>query len=497
MLELKQMEITDYEDIKQAVRQSMTKAVVSFVEIGYYLKKIKSEQLYLKDGYKDIWEAAESEFGLKRKQAWSFMNINDKYSVDGNSTELLPQYEGFSKSALTEMLTLPEEDYKLIKENTRIEDIRELKQAEQEQEKVEEQVPGQTSILDMMPDAVPEEDKKPAMPELTVEDAIKRLFRPAEMRVLLNNLCSLQRDFESYELEYWVEAFNPSGSRMDKVMPYFIFFYKYVDGVKIKNIVTQEIISYSYKAFADLVRKLYGSVGCMADYWDKEYGQLEAAELKENAVSEETEEPKNKEIVSKKEENKNIVTEKPVTLNKNADSEEVNEDKKTNIEGKEIKEPDKQESSGVQNTEVRSEEGKIAEEASNEVQDGEVLSGEVEEAAVEKPVGDIAQKLKYESTKKIVDNLIELLHVNPNNWKKTQVEFNDYKQITNHGKRYIWIESDGNLFVGDYVRIQCFGYVDIPVMILCYSSVPKKAGGTIYGFEILEEYTERSWEDEE
>lgn len=394
MIEVKQMELTDYQDIKQAVKQSMTRAVVSFVEIGFYLKKIKNEKLYLQDGYKDIWEAAENEFGLKRKQAWSFMNINDKYSVDGNSTELLPQYEGFSKSTLTEMLTLPDSDYELITENTRVEDIRELKQAEQEQEKVEEQVPGQTSIMDMMPEAVPEQDKKPQMEELTVADAIKRVFRPKELRACLNNLCSLYTD--SHELEYWVEDFNPSGNRMEKVMPYFIFFYKYQDGVKVKNIVTQEITSYTYLEFCELVRKIFGSIGAMADYWNKEYGQLEADELKKNADSEEKEEQKNKEIVSKKEENKNIVSEKPVTLNKNADSEELDEDKKTDIEGKEIKEPDKQESSGVQNTEVRQEEGKIAEEASNEVQDGEVLRGEVEEAAVEKPVGDIAQnEVKY------------------------------------------------------------------------------------------------------
>lgn len=394
MIEVKQMELTDYQDIKQAVKQSMTRAVVSFVEIGFYLKKIKNEKLYLQDGYKDIWEAAENEFGLKRKQAWSFMNINDKYSVDGNSTELLPQYEGFSKSTLTEMLTLPDSDYELITENTRIEDIRELKQAEQEQEKVEEQVPGQTSIMDMMPEAVPEQDKKPQMEELTVADAIKRVFRPKELRACLNNLCSLYTD--SHELEYWVEDFNPSGNRMEKVMPYFIFFYKYQDGVKVKNIVTQEITSYTYLEFCELVRKIFGSIGAMADYWNKEYGHLEAAELNKNADSEEKDEQKNKEIVSKKEENKNIVSEKPVTLNKNADSEELDEDKKTDIEGKEIKEPDKQESSGVQNTEVRQEEGKIAEEASNEVQDGEVLRGEVEEAAVEKPVGDIAQnEVKY------------------------------------------------------------------------------------------------------
>ena len=325
MIEVKQMELTDYQDIKKAVKQSMTRAVVSFVEIGFYLKKIKNEKLYLQDGYKDIWEAAENEFGLKRKQAWSFMNINDKYSVDGNSTELLPQYEGFSKSTLTEMLTLPEEDYKLIKENTRIEDIRELKQAEQEQEKVEEQVPGQTSIMDMMPEAVPEQDKKPKMEELTVEDAIKRVFRPKELRASLNNLCSLYTN--SNELEYWVENFNPSGNRMEKVMPYFIFFYKYKDGVKIKNIVTQEITAYTYLDFCELVRKIFGSIGAMADYWNKEYGHLEAAELNKNADSEERDEKKEEhkdkesgqvnEVQNQRDgENKETVREKPVTLKK-------------------------------------------------------------------------------------------------------------------------------------------------------------------------------------
>lgn len=395
MLELKQMEITDYEDIKQAVRRSMTKAVVSFVEIGFYLKKIKNEKLYLQDGYKDIWEAAENEFGLKRKQAWSFMNINDKYSVDGNSTELLPQYEGFSKSTLTEMLTLPEADYELITKETKIEDIRELKQAEQETEKKEEQVPGQTSIMELMPEAVPEEDKKPTLPELTVEDAIKRLFRPKEMRVLLNNLCSLARDYENYELEYWVESFNPSGNRMEKVIPYFIFFYKFKDGVKIKNIVTQEITNYTYKEFADLVRKLFGSIGCMADYWDKEFGQLEAAELKENTVFEEKEEVKNKDIVSKKEENKEKVNEKPATLKKNAALEDLNEDKETTNEVEAVKEPNQQDTINPEDTLSRTEDGTVAAETSDEVQEREVLSGEVEEI-IENPVGDIAQnEVKY------------------------------------------------------------------------------------------------------
>lgn len=488
MLELKQMEITDYEDIKQAVRQSMTKAVVSFVEIGFYLKKIKSEQLYLKDGYKDIWEAAESEFGLKRKQAWSFMNINDKYSVDGNSSVLLPQYEGFSKSTLTEMLTLPETDYELITKETKVEDIRELKQAEaeQEKEKEEEQVPGQTSIMDMMPDAVPEADKKPAMPELTVEDAIKRLFRPKEMRVLLNNLCSLQRDFESYELEYWVESLNPSGSRMDKVMPYFIFFYKYADGVKIKNIVTQEIITYTYRAFADLVRKLYGSIGCMADYWKKEYGQLEAVELKKNAASEETEEPKNKDVVTQKEENKEKVNEKPATLKENAALEDLNEDKETTNEVEAVKEPDQQDNTNPTDTLSRSEEGTSAAETSDEVPEREVLSGEVEETgeAVDNPVGDIAPKFEYKTTKEVMKRVKSLIQVP--SYKRYEISDSEYGDIQEHGKRYIWSQ-DTQLCTGDLIIFECARQPIIRVMILNYTYVPQKNGGMIYGFEIMDE----------
>ena len=54
MLEVKQMELTDYQDIKVEIKNSMGRVVVSFVEIGYYLKKIRDEKMYLTDGYKDV-----------------------------------------------------------------------------------------------------------------------------------------------------------------------------------------------------------------------------------------------------------------------------------------------------------------------------------------------------------------------------------------------------------------------------------------------------------
>lgn len=382
MLELKQIELTDYEDIKHAVRKSMTKAVISFVEIGFYLKKIKNDKLYLEDGYKDIWEAAEMEFGLKRKQAWSFININDKYSVDGNSTELLPQYEGFSKSTLTEMLTLPDEDYELITKDTRIEDIRELKQAEQEKEKEfkkeEEQVPGQRSITDMMPGAVPEQDKKPAIKEITQEDAIRRLFRPKEMHTCLNTICTL--DTGSMALEYWVEDFNPSGNRMDKVMPYFIFFYEYKDGVKVKNIVTQEIVSYTYLEFCGLVRKIFGSIGAESDYWCKEFGEEYESEVQRQKEEEQRQREEEKKKAEEKEQENDIV------LKENAGSGDLEEEKNKNIvcTKEKNKEAVKEEVQEEPETEVEDEHTEVRSEEKAEVVEGEV----------ENTVCDIAQDRK-------------------------------------------------------------------------------------------------------
>lgn len=244
---MEQITLQEYMDIKQEIRNSMTKAVISFVEIGFNLKRIRDEKLFLQDGYKDIWEAAEAEFGLKRKQAWAFMNINDKYSVDGNSKQLLPQYEGFSKSALTEMLTLPEEDIDLITKDTKVEDIRELKQAEQTY-KDEEQIEGQQSLLDNYNDVVPEQDKQG---DADLSEVLRELFRPKDMERYLNRL------LDGEDIKVWTSDFYQNAEHTFSRMPYFIFFYEYSDGFKIKNIKTQQIEAHTYNDLWMLTLKAF------------------------------------------------------------------------------------------------------------------------------------------------------------------------------------------------------------------------------------------------
>ena len=299
MLEVKQMELTDYQDIKVEIKNSMGRVVVSFVEIGYYLKKIRDEKMYLTDGYKDVWEMAKAEYNLDRTTASRFMSINDKYSINGNSIELQEQFRGFGKSALVEMLTLPVEDYELLSPDTKIEDIRELKEAEREQaEENKDELEGQMSLINDIPDVVPDAEK-PKKEEVTISDVIRELFRPREMKGYLDQLVNMDPDSDS--MEWWVNDFNQSGNRTFKKIPFFLFFYGREEGFKLKNIKTSEIKSHTYKDFYFMVRAAFAQEkAASTDVWNQALGAEYEAELQRQKE----EEQRQKEEEKKKEEEK-------------------------------------------------------------------------------------------------------------------------------------------------------------------------------------------------
>lgn len=121
------------QEISTAIRNNITDAAHSFVSTGYYLKQVRDKQLFLELGYRDIWEYASTEFGISKSNASRFMSINDKFSVDGNSTTLLEQYNNFSYSKLQEMLTLDEEQLTTITDDMTVKEIRNIKSKENEE----------------------------------------------------------------------------------------------------------------------------------------------------------------------------------------------------------------------------------------------------------------------------------------------------------------------------------------------------------------------------
>ena len=286
--EVKQMELSDYTDIKQEIRNNLNRVVISFVEIGYYLKKVNQEKMFAEDGYKDIWEFAKSEYNLDRTAASRFMSINDKYSIDGNSINIQERYSGLSKSTLVEMLNLPVEDYELITPETKIADIRELKHEENNVVQ-DEQIEGQESFI---------EAPKPLGTDELLKEIILELFRPKEMKEQLNRFLKVKPADKEYE--YIIEELNPSGNRVLKKIPLFCFMYKFSAGIKLKNVVNGSINSMSYEEFYWKVKNAFQQGMDEDDVWSATYGkeEKEPVEIAENVDSiqcETTSEPVKKE----------------------------------------------------------------------------------------------------------------------------------------------------------------------------------------------------------
>lgn len=122
--------IISLDDIKKDIKINLSNATKSFVIVGYNLKYVRDNNLYINDGYRDIWDFAESEFGLSKSSASRFMNINDKFSVEGNSPLLLEKYEDFSRSQLQEMLNIPDDKLEKINSNTTVAEIKKIKKVE-------------------------------------------------------------------------------------------------------------------------------------------------------------------------------------------------------------------------------------------------------------------------------------------------------------------------------------------------------------------------------
>lgn len=117
----------DLGQVKEEIKEELKKAANSFVFIGYRLRQILDSGAYRQDGYDDIYDFAKQEFGMGQSAVSRFMAINEKYSVGGYGPTLLPEYEAYGSSKLSEMLTLSGEDTKMISSDMPVSQIREVK----------------------------------------------------------------------------------------------------------------------------------------------------------------------------------------------------------------------------------------------------------------------------------------------------------------------------------------------------------------------------------
>ncbi len=264
-----------YEEIKSIIRDKLSSVAESFVSIGYRLKQIRDGEMYKADGYTDIWEFAEQEYSLSQTSASRFMSINERYSVDGNSAFLLPQYAGYGWSKLSEMLSLTDEQLKLVSDRTTRVEIREIKRMNSEEMTAENEVHAHAheteeslDITQSQPQfSVDEKYRIPNAKELLID--FFRLKERREAMIVLAKLLSVYRVNNEINLKA-AEIINPSGHLMYRKGMAILMFEE--DHIKY-NKFGGETTNYTYEDFVHDLLMVFDM--SLEDPWVAFYGEPE------------------------------------------------------------------------------------------------------------------------------------------------------------------------------------------------------------------------------
>ncbi|MBE5922635.1 MAG: hypothetical protein E7269_07780 [Lachnospiraceae bacterium] len=252
-----QMTLDDWVNMKEQLKKELIGASESFVRIGYILRKIEEQHLYEQDGYASIADFAKAEYGLSASAVSRFIGINKKYSINGNSDQLCPEYALMGSSKLSEMLTLPDHDLEMIQPQATKENIRELKRFNS------------------------------ASPVAGVADDIRQLIEQF-YRENQNELNEVFREqvVAVVHKKRFVEIINPSGNRSFKKGMYFLMMYENRIVAKKFGSNPQEM---TWEEFINITNEIFGAAADGANTWRHYFGESETP------VEETTEEPKKEE----------------------------------------------------------------------------------------------------------------------------------------------------------------------------------------------------------
>lgn len=212
-----QMTLNDWLALKGQLEAELRGAAAGFVRIGFLLRKIERSKGYENDGSKNLAEWAKDNYGLSATAVSRFMAINRKYSIDGYSERLKPEYIEYGSAKLSEMLALPDTDLEMVSPEMKREDIREIKKfnkeaAKEEPADIEESnVKPAPTIAEEAHEEPPAESPTEQLPDVLPEHKwIIEFFR--ENKEIMNDLYS-SKAFAEWNVDGMKEIVNPSGAR--------------------------------------------------------------------------------------------------------------------------------------------------------------------------------------------------------------------------------------------------------------------------------------------
>lgn len=190
-----------YEELKNEIREEMSKSVNSFVRIGYLLKVARDTNVLADSQYSNMEEFAYNEFKIDKGTASKFMSINDRFSEGGNSDRLKPEFEGVGWSKLSIMLQLPDSINQELGSGFSKNDIKALRDEVAEAQ-------GETPIETMLDG----ESKTTAQTQDTLSKAIRQLGE-SEPDLYLSIHAAVPEDYQ-YNLGDIKSIMAPAGEKI-------------------------------------------------------------------------------------------------------------------------------------------------------------------------------------------------------------------------------------------------------------------------------------------
>ena len=226
-----QITLTEWMQWREDIRRKLQETASNFVYIGYRLKQIRDSGMY--DGCSDIFEFAQKEYGLGKSITSRFIAINEKFSEGGNSLEIREEYKALGSSKLSEMLTLSEEDCRLITAQTTVKEIREMKHFNKQEPELEDEV----EVIQYTP----------------LQKCIIDFFKG--QKEALNEVMYLLDD--GWQIEEAVKVINPGNYITHKKGIVFLFMYDFKNGVSYKIMGQPEPVKMFWSDFFYEVSRIY------------------------------------------------------------------------------------------------------------------------------------------------------------------------------------------------------------------------------------------------
>lgn len=246
MEEYTQLTLDDWLAMKESLKRDLIGVQESFVRIGYTLRKIEEQKLYKNDGYETVTEFAKAEYGLSASTISRFMSINRKFSIDGYSDRLRPEYAQMGSSKLSEMLSLPDTDMEMIRPEMPKADIRELKHFNKE------------------------------TPEPEAADSLEKLvWKFFEANGAIAKELEQSEAYADGEAEKMVEIVNPAGVKTFRAGLYYMAMYE--NDIQIKQF-GQQPQKMSWAEFFSITKKIFENEKWSQRVQEEEHPKAETQE---------------------------------------------------------------------------------------------------------------------------------------------------------------------------------------------------------------------------